>query len=959
MNAHTPFDANQDWTNPYCQNSSNDPMVDALLGNAYHVVRTVYCNLGNLKPIYDFLNKYGMVLGVQSETELKAMPTSASYVRLYGFDNTLKRVVTDYLYVEGDCTGVIPDDPSATGSWILVATSNSDSGGDDGEGKASPPYIPYSYNNGSAIGGETTIPVPAGTVGVPMIVIDGYTNLVGYGFTYDASSLTVTLAQPLEPGDEVHLFLTGTPAVPDNPNVSDWVQINWLYNGGYASGGEQVIAIPYTFESVPAIYKNGERYYAGLADKSYAVDAANQRILLTEPLATNDRLIVQIGGESTTFIMSDRTVQEVARSTNVHENEVILSTNTTQYLNDMKVVYDEVAQKSYWLPTLPTNVYIHTVSNGKLTYAPGNIVVDLIEFVTGADLIADTGSDHVKTKLAGITSSVARTLTSKLRDSVSVLDFGAVGDGTTDDTAAINAALSSGFKHVYLVAGKTYVVKNGLTVPDGVTFDGYGAKINYIKPDQNWMHCITLGSNTMLRGMYIYCESGMVRDDTGFGISIFNSFNARVYDVNLDRIASAAIWATEATNVIINNCIISNGLADGIHMSDGCTHFAITNNIVYGCNDDHIAVVSDIPGDGKIPGQGVIQGNVISDGPAGHGVLLIGCYDVLVDSNVIRGMKNAAIGSYFWDVTGTPAVEDWVRNCTISNNILSSNAMDPLLADNATPFFVGALRDCRIFGNTIEGAYNSKFVTLGVPGNCIQLHTALNVTIEGNRFYSSQEYGIAARDSLVQNASGLNNLHIINNTFENIAKDSVHLNTSVTAQLGKVVMCNNVVNLSSYAAGWDRASYITNVSSLVMSGNKNTHNKNPFAYAGDTALADIYSNTPATRLAWTPNLSGQGGTPTGSATGFYWREGDTVFFEATISISAVNGASNPTISLPFAAKSGASILAVGRENTVTGKFVQGIPDNLTTLRFVNYDNTGSLTGVTATSMTVHGSFLKG
>nr|DAE39448.1 MAG TPA: tailspike protein [Bacteriophage sp.] len=378
MNAHNPFDAKQDWTNPYCQNSSNDPMVDALLGNAYHVVRTVYCNLGNLKLIYDFLNKYGMVLGVQSETELKAMPTSATYVRLYGFDNTNKRVVTDYLYVDGDRTGVIPDDPTATGSWILVATSNSDSGGDDGEGKASPPYIPYSYNNGSAIGGETTIPVPAGTVGVPMIVIDGYTNLVGYGFTYDASTLTVTLAQSLEPGDEVHLFLTGTPAVPNNPNVSDWVQINWLYNGGYASGGEQVIAIPYTFESVPAIYKNGERYYAGLADKSYAVDAANQRILLTEPLDTNDRLIVQIGGESTTLIMSDRTVQEVARSANVHENDIILSTNTTQYLNGMKVIYDVVGQKIYGLPTLPTNVYINSVSNGQLTYSPGNITVDLL-----------------------------------------------------------------------------------------------------------------------------------------------------------------------------------------------------------------------------------------------------------------------------------------------------------------------------------------------------------------------------------------------------------------------------------------------------------------------------------------------------------------------------------------------------------------------------------------------------
>lgn len=382
MNAHTPFDASQDWSNPYCQNSSNDPMVDALLGNAYHVVRTVYCNLGNLILLYDLLNQYGMVIGVQSETELKALTTNAKYARIYGFSRAGDRQVTDYLYVEDDRTGIIPNDTTATGSWITVATSGSNGGGTSSDEGA---YIPWVYANGSATGGETSINVPDDTVGVPFIIINGNMQYVGRGFEFNVDSLSVTLAQPLEEGDEVVFLLTGTPAVPDNPNVSDWVQINWLYNGGYASGGEQVIQIPYTFQSVPAIYKNGARYYAGLSENSYTVDADNQRIMLTEPLATNDRLIITIGGESETLIMSDRTIQEVARSANVKDTDVILSTNTTQYLNDKKIIYDVAAQKAYGLPPLPTNIYIGSVSNGKLTYNPGSITVDLVPLPGSVD----------------------------------------------------------------------------------------------------------------------------------------------------------------------------------------------------------------------------------------------------------------------------------------------------------------------------------------------------------------------------------------------------------------------------------------------------------------------------------------------------------------------------------------------------------------------------------------------
>ena len=374
MNAHTPFDANQDWTNPYCQNSSNDPMVDALLGNAYHVVRTVYCNLGNLKLIYDFLNQYGMVLGVQSEAELKALTTKASFARIYDKTPAGDRRVTDYLYVEDDRTGILPDDTTATGSWVKVSTSGTESGGDKSNDGSST-YILFNYD---AVGGETTINVPVETVGVPFITVDGFTQVLGKGFEFNPATGVITLAQELELGQEVIAFLTGVPASPDMLTIDNWRVVNWLYNYGNAVGGEQVIDLPFEFLDVPAIYVNGLRRYKGLASKSYTVDPENHRIFLTEPLATDDVLIVTVGGNIETIYTADRTVQEIARGFNIKDSEVILDTDTTTYLNDKVVIYATGQQKSYKLPPLPTNVRVGSVTGDQLTYVPGNVVVTLI-----------------------------------------------------------------------------------------------------------------------------------------------------------------------------------------------------------------------------------------------------------------------------------------------------------------------------------------------------------------------------------------------------------------------------------------------------------------------------------------------------------------------------------------------------------------------------------------------------
>lgn len=77
-------------------------------------------------------------------------------------------------------------------------------------------------------------------------------------------------------------------------------------------------------------------------------------------------------------------------------------------------------------------------------------------------------------------STAARSLGARFADLASVKDFGAVGDGTTDDTAAIQSALNTG-KVVHLPIGN-YKITSPLTVvaPGGIVGDGeYSSLIRF------------------------------------------------------------------------------------------------------------------------------------------------------------------------------------------------------------------------------------------------------------------------------------------------------------------------------------------------------------------------------------------------------------------------------------------------------------------------------------------------
>jgi hypothetical protein len=86
-----------------------------------------------------------------------------------------------------------------------------------------------------------------------------------------------------------------------------------------------------------------------------------------------------------------------------------------------------------------------------------------------SDLADDDGSDWIGFEPAG-SGAVARSAQDKMRETVSVKDFGAVGDGATDDTAAIQAAIDNAGT-IFFPPG-TYKISDTIILGDKKTLFG-------------------------------------------------------------------------------------------------------------------------------------------------------------------------------------------------------------------------------------------------------------------------------------------------------------------------------------------------------------------------------------------------------------------------------------------------------------------------------------------------------
>ena len=366
------------------------------------------------------------------------------------------------------------------------------------------------------------------------------------------------------------------------------------------------------------------------------------------------------------------------------------------------------------------------------------------------------------------TGAVATTVQTKLREMVSVKDFGATGDGTTDDTAAIQAAITANYNgEVYFPAG-TYKITSGLTVTSAIklTGSGWGSVIKVDSTATRFLPLVAQNLVTPITGLVIrdiafdgslkcQLDSGVIQlnNCVGFVLDHVRIFNAGTpgesASSGVNGIAlSAGALGNVGSQGSITNCLIEAVTKAGINWTSEAVNGYIAGNIIRNCT-----------GNGSTPG---IQIN------GGYNVKVIGnsCY-----SNQGSGVYIATSGSI-----GT---ERSSRYGIFVGNHSYNNGFHGFEWNNATTVYFGRniIANNHAYGNgtTAGSGFQLQNDTNGiVTGNYAYLNGysgfslsggtfTTNISISNNKAENNNQLGVSTGSGFYIGGTGLANLRLVNN----------------------------------------------------------------------------------------------------------------------------------------------------------------------------------------------------
>ena len=405
------------------------------------------------------------------------------------------------------------------------------------------------------------------------------------------------------------------------------------------------------------------------------------------------------------------------------------------------------------------------------------------------------GLDTDRNVLVGMSDGILQDMTNSVPESwINVKDFGAKGDGVTDDTQAITRALSV-HKNVFIPEG-TYIVSDiiysyGSKIIKGTQntilkasdtaeftnhnfitlFQQSNSIIENLKIDMNWKYAtpllISSSSNILIHNCEFYnvSYSGLLSVLNSNNIFIFNNFLHDQSKFDSDPLIGGAAGGINVSsygdqssyNIFIENNIIENVGGNGITIYHNPNTSVFNENII-------------------------IRNNLISNTENLDGIQIYYFSQyVIIDSNIIENPDRAGIKI------------DSSQYCTVSNNIIKNCRLGIQLHARGHEYNNNMLvKNNQIYlNNTIDADIGFGITISGEPALNFLANTIdiIDNLIEGigTKYFSGIDYGLIT----IGNAKNINIKH-------NTLKHTPSCGITVRGTIKECVIDSNTFNNCSY-----------------------------------------------------------------------------------------------------------------------------------------------------------------
>jgi hypothetical protein len=316
---------------------------------------------------------------------------------------------------------------------------------------------------------------------------------------------------------------------------------------------------------------------------------------------------------------------------------------------------------------------------------------------------------------------------------ISVLDLGAVGDGTTDDTTAVQAAfdMASVGDTVLLPAGRTFVQSRVLTIRrPGIIVTGGGT---LLATRESASSLTVAAPGVTLADISLTIASTTRRWDAyeQQRLRLAGATGAVVRGVVVDGSAAAGVYVGNGTSgFLLDGITVRNTRADGIHITQGSRDGRVVSPVVRNVGDDGVAVVS-YRQDGAPCARIQVVSPSVDGSTGGRGLSVVGGTDVDFTGIDVRNTYGAAVylaAEGGWNTAGVARVR--VSGGSIVNaNDDTSIDHGSVLVYNGTPD--QAVTDITVTGLAVSGYRATVSRVLGLIASSASSPGIRGVTLSG------------------------------------------------------------------------------------------------------------------------------------------------------------------------------------------------------------------------------------